>query len=145
MRASACSSRSARARDEDSPFGSSNLPVPTISGIHFTSFNGDLRGRPTNHPNLACARARAARGLRGRETKTLRSAVQICPSRPFLEFISLHSTVIFVADPRTTPISHARERVQLEVCEGARRRLSVRQFKSARPDHFWNSFHFIQR
>jgi hypothetical protein len=125
--------------------GSSNLPVPTnyfLSQIHLSA--GDIRGRPTKHPNLSFAAADDTnRDGEGCEAQPSHSAVQICPSRPITSYLkSIFQLGIFVADPRSTPTCHPPQwMTPIETARGARRRRAIRQFKSARPDHLLFQIH----
>jgi hypothetical protein len=87
------------ARDEVSPFGSSNLPVPTINtSISSNSLARAFQAADREHPKSGRSEADAAYFVcEGRETKPSHSAVQICPSRPFTPQHSLARSV--GADP----------------------------------------------
>jgi hypothetical protein len=50
---------------------------------------------------------------------------------------TLHPAMVFAADPRSTPTCHPPPRMtQISTARGARQSRALRQFKSARPDHF---------
>ena len=102
------------------------------------SFSSDIRGRPTKHPNLSSAAADDTnRDCEGCEAKPSPSAVQICPSRPITFSNQSFMQRVFVADPRSTPTCHPPQRMTpIETARGARQSRALRQFKSARPDHF---------
>ncbi len=120
--------------------GSSNLPVPTnfsfTNALHPANpFAADPRSTPT----CAAASAKApSRDCEGGEAKTRHSAVRIFPSRPIsvlpTPFIRRIPSWPTHEAPQPAPQRQRRRRV--ETARGARRRLAIRQFESARPDQF---------
>ena len=116
--------------------GSSNLPVPTI---HFVARIGTalkhecLACRPRSTPKLRSGRADAPnKSMRG-ALRSSRSAVQICPSRPFLSCDIVEAFAFFlVRDPSASlgfrpsttlragsagsRFAHARKTAQVQIC-----------------------------
>jgi len=78
------------------PFGSSNLPVPTIllashsNATPPVSLSADLRGTP-KAVRRSEAETPKEKPCEGCSRRASLSAVQICPSRPFSLTMSFHS------------------------------------------------------
>ncbi len=128
-------------RGAASPFGSSNLPVPTISVLP-TPFVQQFSSWPTHEaPQPAPQRQRRRRIKTARGARRSLAIRQFESARPdhFSFANTLRPTILFVADPRSTPTSAvAPAKAPNQDCEGceAQSRHSAVRICPSRPFQF---------